>query len=575
MRRLLQLKGLIVAVVALFGAIAATAQEPVQVEKRFDLNIVEGDLQTATALLNSSAGVNLQFVFKPSSTPYSSITLRLVGVTVDEAMKYICEAAGATYRKDPSGVFVIWHKGQEPDTPVAGGTENPLTPPVKEPTLIKKIIVRHGSPKDILDMMFAREADRLGEWKALMRFRQMHAADVIGKGSNSPVVLGTNGAFSPNDVSALGNSGNQFNNNNAAPAGGDASNNGIMVPGGANQARPGAGGFQGGGGGGGGFQGGGGFGQGGGGFGQGGGGFGGGGFGQGGGGNSQVTLTGGQGFVPDGIDRVIYDPTDNSFIVEGTDSAVAAFERLVRQFDVVPKQVIVKVEFVTTTNSLSRNFGIDWLFQRGQVFVGNTPGTQARAGDPFFVNWASGNFNTRLRTSLLEGTGTVVNAPLIRTLNNQPAFVLQQINTFIIINNLVSTGNGQVIVAPQLTNIQIQSGLSVQPRINDDGFITMTISPQISEFGENRRGPNGEEIPDVISQQIFVTARVRDGETIVLGGLNRKRDTYTTQRYPILSDLPIIGGLFKSTSKGIDNQELLILITPTVVKDGSDGLGGP
>ncbi len=575
MRRLLQLKGLMLAAVALFGVIAATAQE-VQAEKRFDLNIVEGDLQTATALLNSSAGVNLQFVFKPSTQPYSSITLRLVGVTVDEAMKYICEAAGAAYRKDPSGVFVIWHKGQEPDTPVGVNNNNTEVPVAKEPTIIKKIIVRHGSPRDILELMYARESDRLGEWKALMKFRQMHAADVIGKGSNSPVVLGTNGAFSPNDVSALGNSGN-FNNNSAAPAGGDGSN-GIMVPGGANQNRPGGGGFQGVGGGGGGFQGGGGFGQGGGGFGQGGGGFGqggfgGGGFGQGGGG--QVTLTGGQGFVPDGIDRVIYDPTDNSFIVEGTDSAVAAFERLVRQFDVVPKQVIVKVEFVTTTNSLSRNFGIDWLFQRGQVFIGNTPGTQARAGDPFFVNWASGNFSTRLRTSLLEGNGTVVNAPLIRTLNNQPAFVLQQINTFIIINNLVSTGNGQVIVAPQLTNIQIQSGLSVQPRINDDGFITMTISPQISEFGENRRGPNGEEIPDVISQQIFVTARVRDGETIVLGGLNRKRDTFTTQRYPILSDLPIIGGLFKSTSKGVDNQELLILITPTVVKDGSDGLGGP
>lgn len=286
-----------------------------------------------------------------------------------------------------------------------------------------------------------------------------------------------------------------------------------------------------------------------------------------------MNLQGGQGFVPQGIDRVTFDPTDNSLIVQGTDDAIQQLERLIRQLDVAPQQVIIKVEFITTSQSQERNFGIDWLFQRGQVFLGNTPGTQARAGDPFFVNWATGNLTTRLRTLLLEGNGTVVNAPFVRTLNNQPAFILQQISTFIILNQVIAVGNGQVISAPTLQNITVQSGLSVQPRINRDGTIVMTISPQVAEFGEIRRAPDGTEVPDVLSQTIFVTARVKNGETIVLGGLTRKQESFTVQRYPILSDLPLIGGLFRSTSKKLNNQELLVFITPTIVEDESTGGG--
>ena len=283
----------------------------------------------------------------------------------------------------------------------------------------------------------------------------------------------------------------------------------------------------------------------------------------------------GEGFVPEGIDEIIYDPTDNSLIVKGTDSAVQELEMIVRRFDVAPQQVLIKVEFITTSNSMSRNFGIDWLFQRGSVFIGNTPGTMARAGDPFFVNWASGNLTSRLRTLLLEGYGTVVNAPFIRTLNNQPAFIFQTIITSIILNTVVAAGNGVVISAPQLVPITIQSGLSVQPRINRDGTITMTISPVISEFGEIRRAPDGTEIPDILTQLIFVTARVKNGETIVLGGLTRKQETFTVQRYPLLSELPFIGNLFRSTSRNRNNQELLVFITPTIVEQEDGGLGTP
>jgi type II secretory pathway component GspD/PulD (secretin) len=290
-----------------------------------------------------------------------------------------------------------------------------------------------------------------------------------------------------------------------------------------------------------------------------------------GGGQGNVTLTGGDGFVPDGIDQISYDPTDNSIIVRGTDSAIQELERLIARFDVAPRQVEIKVEFVTTSNSLEQSFGIDWLFQRGQVVIGNIPGTQARTGDPFFVNFATGGLTTRLRALMLEGYGTVVNAPFVRTLNNQPATVFQTIQTFIFLTQTQVTTVGVInTVTPFPVNAQ--SFLQVKPRINADDTITISISPQLAEFGQIRRGPDGTEIPDLLTQGIQVSTIVKNGETIVLGGLNRKQETNTFQRFPILSELPIIGNLFRSTSRRVNNQELLIFITPRIVEpDGSPG----
>ncbi len=544
----------ILAAVAMLGAATSAFAQGGEQEKRFDLILEGAELQDATKALSLQTGLDLQFVFKPSAQPYNLITLRLTNSTLDEAIRYICESAGAEYRRDAGGIYVIWRKGTETSAPPVNQMTAPQTPP--EERIVKKIPVLHGNPRDIFERIFAREVDVLGEMKALMKFRQMNIASYINRGADQPVIMSQAASFSPMTGGAP----------IAQPTTLGGSEGGISVPGGANQISPGGGGGGLGGGGGG-------FGQGGGGFGQGGGGGlgqGGGGFGQGG----QVTLQGGQGFVPQDIDNIVYDPTDNSFIVRGTDSAIAQLERIIRQFDTVPQQVIIKVEFVTTTANNSRSLGIDWLFQRGQVFMGNTPGTMARSGDPFFFNWASGNFSSRLRTALLEGGGTIVNAPIVRTLNNQPAQVLQQLDTWIVLTQIISVGNGQVITAPQLNQISIQTGLSVQPRINADNTITMTISPVISEIAGTVRGPQGEEFPEIISQQIFVTARVNNGETIVVGGLNRKRETFSTQRYPILSDLPIIGQLFRSSTKNVDNQELLILITPTIVKEGQTGFGG-
>jgi type II secretory pathway component HofQ len=511
-------------------ALSALAQDA----KRFDLQLADADLTAATQMLALRSGLDLQFVFKPSDKPYGRITLNLTGVSVDEAMAFIAEAAGAKAKKNDGGVWVIGHPEDFPVEPVAAP---PLVVERPEPKITTKIKLKNYDPKQMIDLLFGYEIDTAGEWKALERFKQLA---VPTSGFSVPMT--------PNMVSA-------------SPQGISGGND-IQIPGGADQRRGGLGGGGGAGQLGGGGQGG---------FGQGGAGQGGQG-GQG-GGQGNIDLQGGEGFVPDGIEQISYDPTDNSIIVRGTDSAIQELERLIARFDVRPRQVEIKVEFVTTSNSLENSFGIDWLFQRGAVLIGNTPGTQARAGDPFFVNFATGGLTTRLRALLLEGYGTVVNAPFVRTPNNQPATIFQSIQTVIFLSQTTVTNVG-VIQTVQPFPITAQSVLQVKPRINADDTITISIAPTLAEFGQVRRGPDGSEIPDLLQQGIQVTTIVENGETVVLGGLNRKQETNTFQRFPILSEIPIIGNLFRSTARRLNNQELLIFITPRIVEPDGSYSGG-
>ena len=542
----------VVGAATLAAPVAALAQAPDQL--RVDVTLKDADMLHATQMLTKLTGV--QFLIEPSEQPYPRVSLNLKGVTAEEALGYICRAAGARFRMDEMGVFIISRGTREPEAPVTTAA-----PVLKPKLVVEKFTLLKGDPETVYYQLLGTIPDpNLALRKLLSNSDTLKAGPKYGQ--LQPV------QFAMLNGPQQGYQAVPTQNYTSPQAGFEAGAN-IMLPGeSAGQGALGGGGFGGpgqGGGPGGGF---GGPGQGGG---PGGGVGGQGGPGQGGG---QGNLQAGQGLVPDGISHIAYDPTDNSLVVRGTEEAIAELQRNISLFDVAPEQVIIKVEFITTSSSVSRSLGFDFLYNRGTVFAGNRPGSFARAGDPIFLNFATGNITMRMRTLLLEGMGRTVQAPIVRTLNNQTAIVQQVVSTNIIVTSLVATNGGQVITAPQLVPITITTGLAVSPRINRDRTITMALSPTVQDFGQSRRAPDGTEVPDILAQTISVVARVRNGETIVLGGLTRKSDTGSRSRFPILADLPIIGQFFRSETREKSNSELLIFVTPTIVDD-DETLGGP
>jgi type II secretory pathway component GspD/PulD (secretin) len=158
-------------------------------------------------------------------------------------------------------------------------------------------------------------------------------------------------------------------------------------------------------------------------------------------------------------------------------------------------------------------------------------------------------------------------------MNNQPASITARTSTTIFLTQIQATPSGNITTTSPQT-IQATTGLAVTPRINNDGTITMFLAPQVQDFGQIRHGPNGNDVPDTVSQQISVVARVHNGETIALGGLNRKTDLATFRRFPILSELPIVGQFFRQKVATRDDTELIIFVTPTVIEDDTDTTAG-
>jgi len=519
--------------------VASAVAQQTSSDVRLSINLKDVDLLRATQELTRLSG--LMFVVESSDQAFGKVTLQLNNMPAEDIIAYMCKSAGAYFRRDENGVYVLSHTKLD--------AANPGIVPVKPaPKMVKRVRLMKADAETVYNsLMFNASFDPTSPFAKLNRFKDVirtQSQGWYGDGDAKRAYEPKIGPPVTPTSQPIG--GRQFANPNEAA-------NGIELPGeSAKQAGIGA---PGGGGGGG--------------FGQGNGPGGGAG-----GGGGQINLAGGQGLIPSGISFISYDPTDNSFIVEGTDEAIQEFIRLINEFDRAPQQVTIKVEFITTSSSVSRSLGFEFLYQRGGVFAGTTPGSFIRAGDPVFLNYGTGNVTSRMRTQLLEGFGKVVNAPIVRTLNNQPASVSSSVQTTIFVNQVVGNGVGSVIVVPQPISLTVSTQLVVAPRINGDGTVTLTLSPQIQDFGQLRRGPDGQEIPDVLSQQINVVARVRNDETIVLGGLTRKSDQGSESRVPILADLPIIGQFFRSNTRSKDNSELLIFVTPHIIEE-DEGTGNP
>ena len=512
--------------------LAASLLAQGQLSRKVDVVLQDASLEAAVRALGEQTGMN--FVIRPSDA-YGRISLTLKDTTAEQAIKYIAEAAGAYAVQDEGGVWIL-RPGSAP-AQSGGTTVSPdLSPILKRPVVIERIAANHLGADYLLFLLKKSEGQfRNSDWDDMFNF------------GNQILGFSNQGMQAPPKPDTIVGMGQPVYNGRDA----------ISLPTeGANQGIPGGGGGGGGQGGGGNFGGGGGQG------------------GQGGGGNFDLGLEGGTGLVPEGIDRVVWDPATNSLLVFGTADAISELRGVIERLDVAPRQVLIKLEFVTTSRSLETSLGIDWLYTRGTIFAGNRPGSFARTSDPVFINYSTGNVATRLRTFLSEGNGRVVSAPIVRTLENQPAFLFSQVQTTIF---SATTSNGPGGITTTFNPIPITSStfINVKPRVNGDGTITMYLTPQVSEFGEIRRSPDGTEIPDLLNQGLAVVTTVKDGETIALGGLTRKQDRVSTSRTPLLSDLPIIGRLFRGQNKSYNTQELIIFVTPKIVAADENGLGGP
>ena len=277
--------------------------------------------------------------------------------------------------------------------------------------------------------------------------------------------------------------------------------------------------------------------------------------------------------------RIVPDLINNALLIQATAQDYETIRDTLKQLDIIPRQVLIeaKVFEVDLTGALA--FGVEAFLQQRSQTDRRLFGQFSTAGGGGFPNpglsFSTGTLVGRARELLLflnaqenRGRTRVLSAPTVLASDNTAAHIQVGAEVPILTSQGVVPG-AQAGGSSLFTNTiqQRDTGviLSVTPRINPSGMVSMQVQQEVSSPQPPAAG--GPSSPTILKRSVSTQVTVKDGETIALGGIISENRIYSRSRVPLLGDIPGIGLLFGSTSYSVTRTELIILLTPRVMQD--------
>jgi len=230
----------------------------------------------------------------------------------------------------------------------------------------------------------------------------------------------------------------------------------------------------------------------------------------------------------------------------------------------VHRQVIIEAKVIEVRLDDTSQFGVNWTAVAGQALRLQQPFTTTGG---FQIGVTAKEINATINALATQGRVNVLSNPTISTLNNQPA--IMRVGTqdiFFSTTTQVDPRTG-TIVQTAITPSAINEGvvLDVTPQISDDGIIMMNVHPTVTARTGQATSPQGDTVPIVDVRETDAVVRVKDGGTVMIGGLISDQVIENANKVPILGDLPFVKGLFRSTTKERRKSDLIILLTPKIL----------
>jgi type IV pilus assembly protein PilQ len=303
--------------------------------------------------------------------------------------------------------------------------------------------------------------------------------------------------------------------------------------------------------------------------------------------------------------RISVDSRMNALVVRDLSLNIDQMARLLKSLDVRMPQVLIEAKIVEVSSNYARELGVQWGGQYSStngkgttVVTGGASGSSGSSSTPigsttFFpltgdiglsgnayavnlpaaVGSGSGgalgisfgklggalSLDLQLSAMQTTGNGKILSSPKIMTMNNKEAKISSGIDIPVRVLTTTSAGT-----TAQVQTISTSLMLSTTPTIAQDGRITLAIKVEKSEPDFSRQVDN---IPTITKRNANSELVVNDGETVVLGGILIKSEGESESAVPLLSKIPVLGWLFKKKSKFEIQDELMIFITPTIVKE--------
>jgi len=271
--------------------------------------------------------------------------------------------------------------------------------------------------------------------------------------------------------------------------------------------------------------------------------------------------------------RIIADEKKNALVILATTAEYRMIEATLKRLDITPLQVLIEVTIAEVTLSDDLRYGLQWFFQSGDSTVSfSTLSSGVVAGAfPGFSYLFSGSDARVVLNALTEITDVrVISSPQLMVLDNQSARLQVGDQVPIATQSSVTVSDPD---APIVNSIQFRDTgviLEVTPRVNASGLVVLDVLQEVSDVIETTT--SDIDSPTIQQRSIESTVAVQSGDTVALGGLIRDREEESVSGVPLLSSIPVLGNLFKTTQTLVRRTELLVLITPRVVRDRREAL---
>jgi len=271
---------------------------------------------------------------------------------------------------------------------------------------------------------------------------------------------------------------------------------------------------------------------------------------------------------------IVADEVNNSLLIKTTPLSFEKIEAAIKEIDVQPVQVLLEATIAEVTLRDELDYGIQWFFRFGSsnVTLSESPSGSV---DQLFAGF-SGLFpsnDIRAVFNALDSVSDVriVSSPQILVLDNQTAHLEVGDEVPIVTQQSQGTNSDNDRLLNTIEQRQTGVILNVTPRVNASGLVVLDIQQEVSDVV--RTTTSGIDSPTISQRRIGTSIAVGNHQTVALGGLIRDRTDQAKQGVPFLSHIPILGSLFGATSERFARTELLVLITPKVIRSHSEAQG--
>ncbi len=288
---------------------------------------------------------------------------------------------------------------------------------------------------------------------------------------------------------------------------------------------------------------------------------------------------------------ILVDPHTNSLIVQAVQSDIDRIREAVALLDIPTRQVLIEAYIVQATDSAARELGVQW---------GGGYKTIDGSGSHYLTSGANstGGLGSALDTAAAPTTGSIVNFPAAgvdATTGFTLGYLTQNLGQHLLsvqLSALESDGKLEILSSPSITTLDnrkaiIESGKEIPFQTTDDGnvnieykkaVLSLEVTPYVVDEGtlklsiatkkdEPDFATTVDGQPTIITRKAETNVVLLDGQTTVIGGLSEKKRTRNEDGVPAVKDLPLLGHLFKSNAKEDNLDELLIFITPHILKE--------